>query len=250
MDEHSMDRRRALLGFGGLVVGVFAGGAGCSSSKESTGATAPTNASTAGAGSTVSCVLTSALTEGPYFVDERLNRSDIRTDPSDGSVSPGTPLRLRLTVYRVASGGCVPHQGALVDVWHADAGGTYSDVGATTGRKYLRGNQVSDSDGVVEFLTIYPGWYTGRAVHIHFKARTFDGSATTYEFTSQLFFDERVTSQVYAESPYRPRGPADTGNASDSIFDRTTILKLSRNGSEYLGTLAVGLSGLPDAGAR
>ena len=111
-----------------------------------------------------SCVLTPAKTEGPYFVDERLNRSDIRVDPVDGSVQDGVKLTLRFAVVR-SDGDCAPVSGAQVDVWHANAGGLYSDVSAngTVGHKYLRGYQVTDVDGAAEFVTIFPGWYRGRA---------------------------------------------------------------------------------------
>src|SRR5437764_15145740 len=67
------------------------------------------------------CILTPALTEGPYFVDEKLNRSDIRTDPADGSVRAGVPLVLRVTVQRVVNGSCSPLQGAREHVWHSGA---------------------------------------------------------------------------------------------------------------------------------
>ena len=150
----------------------------------------------------LACVLTPDKTEGPYFVDERLNRADIRVDPSNGSVQPGVPLRLTITVLDMDNA-CAPVAGAAVDIWHANAEGRYSDVSAngTVGRKYLRGYQVTDANGAVQFTTVYPGWYSGRAIHIHFKIRKFDGSSTTYEFTSQIFFDESVNQAVLAEGP-------------------------------------------------
>src|SRR5437870_5415445 len=115
-----------------------------------------------------SCVLTAALTEGPYFVDEKLNRSDIRTDPTTGAVSAGTPLALAFNVSRVANSACTPLTGAYLDVWHCDAAGVYSDVsGTSSGRRFLRGYQITDAAGQAKFTTVYPGWYQGRAVHIH-----------------------------------------------------------------------------------
>jgi len=195
------------------------------------------------------CAVPPSQTEGPYFVDELLQRSDITVDPSDGSVQPGVPLRLRINVLR-ADAGCAPAPGLQVDVWHASASGLYSDEAAigTVGRKYLRGYQTTDANGAVEFTTVYPGWYTGRTIHIHFKVRAFDGTQITYEFTSQLYFDDAVSDQVMALAPYGTRGARDTTNASDGIFNGTTALLLALtddgNGG-YVGTFDAGLTGLP-----
>lgn len=168
------------------------------------------------------CVARPALTEGPYFVDAKLDRSDIRSDPSDGSVKPGAPLRLALRVSRLAAGTCAPLPGAMVDVWHCDALGAYSDVsdpgGSTVGKKFLRGYQLTDADGLARFTTIYPGAYPGRAVHIHFKIRSAVGGGRMHEFTSQLFFDDGLTDQVHAQPPYANRGQSRFRNARDSIY--------------------------------
>ena len=149
------------------------------------------------------------MTEGPYY--ELLNRSDIRLDPTTSVVSEGVPLRLNMSVTSVVGDGtCAPLQGAVVDMWQCDAFGEYSDVSGNgqsdnTGKKYLRGYQVADADGQVSFVTVYPGWYQGRTVHIHFKVReTVDA---TQEFNSQLFFDEAVTEEVPAATVQRTRQP-------------------------------------------
>ena len=165
------------------------------------------------------CVLTAALTEGPFFVDEKLNRSDIRTDPTTGAVSPGVPLALTFNVERLVNGVCTPLSGAYLDVWHCDAGGVYSDVGGARGHEFLRGYQVTDAQGVARFSTVYPGWYYGRPVHIHFKLRLFTGKTETYEFTSQFFFDESLTDVVHAKAPYTARGRRETRNTSDRIYN-------------------------------
>lgn len=200
----------------------------------------------------LACVLTPEKTEGPYFVDERLNRSDIRVDPSNGSVQAGVPLRLTITVLDLDNG-CAPVPGAAVDIWHANAEGRYSDVSAngTVGRKYLRGYQVTDANGAVQFTTVYPGWYSGRAIHIHFKIRKFDGSSTTYEFTSQIFFEESANQAVLAQGPYSARGQADTPNGADNIYgtdggELTAAVTPDGSGG-YNATFAVGVTGLAGA---
>jgi protocatechuate 3,4-dioxygenase beta subunit len=192
-----------------------------------------------------SCILTPAKTEGPYFVDERLKRSDIRIDPSDGSIQPGHKLTLKFVVVS-ADDECAPVSGAQVDVWHANASGLYSDEAqnGTTGHKYLRGYQVTGDDGAATFVTVFPGWYSGRAIHIHFKVRKDD-----FEFTSQLFFDESVIASVMGESAYSSRGTPDTDNDEDNIYgsDGSELtVALARAGDGGLtGTFTVGLSGLP-----
>ena len=207
------------------------------------------------AAETLACVARPALTEGPYFVDEKLNRSDIRTDPSNNAVSAGVPLKLRFTVNNVSGAACAPMAGAWVDIWHCDAAGAYSDIanGAgqanTSGRKYLRGYQVTDANGAVEFTTIYPGWYSGRTVHIHYKVRLFSGATKTYEFTSQVFFDDTLTDQVFAQAPYSSRGTRNTRNSNDGIYQSggtSTLLTTASDGAGgYTSTYDIGVTGVP-----
>src|SRR3954470_3888028 len=113
------------------------------------------------------CVLDPTVTRGPFWVDERLQRSDVRSDTS-GRASPnprpGVPLALRFAVSSFGASTCAPLSGALVDIWHCDAAGIYSDVQAAAGQNFLRGYQTTDASGAASFSTIYPGWYTGRAV--------------------------------------------------------------------------------------
>jgi protocatechuate 3,4-dioxygenase beta subunit len=193
-----------------------------------------------------SCIVTPEQTEGPFFTDARLNRSDIRSDPADKSVREGAPLNLNLRVSSIGSAGCVPLAGAMVDVWHCDAAGVYSDSGGNTaGRKFLRGHQMTDAGGGTRFTTIYPGWYPGRAVHIHFKVRMIAGPALGHEFTSQLYFDEAVTDRVFARAPYSARGARPrTLNGNDGLFRRggnRLMLALAESGSGYAGEFHVGL---------
>ena len=168
------------------------------------------------------CVVRPEETEGPYFVDEMLKRSDIRSDPSDGSVRPGAELRIKFNVSQMTGTTCAPVHGVLVDVWHCDASGVYSDVTDpnfnTTGKKFLRGYQLTDSSGSASFTTIYPGWYQGRTVHIHFKIRAAASSGVTYDFTSQLFFDDALTDTLHAQLPYSAKGQRTLRNAGDNIY--------------------------------
>jgi protocatechuate 3,4-dioxygenase beta subunit len=171
-----------------------------------------------------SCVVRPALTEGPYFVDEKLNRSDIRSEPSTNAVKPGTILGLTFLVSRVSGTSCTALAGAMVDVWHCDAQGVYSDatdLGSTKGTKFLRGYQVTDASGKAAFTTVWPGWYQGRAVHLHFKIRTTAAGGQVADFTSQLFFDEALNDQVLAQAPYSQKAGSRVRNASDGIFQQS-----------------------------
>ena len=194
------------------------------------------------------CVVRPEQTAGPYFVDEKLNRSDIRVEPSDKTIKLGALLRLEFHVSHVASGTCNPLSGAIVDIWHCDALGAYSDVRDagfdTRGKKFLRGYQTTNADGLVEFLTIYPGWYEGRAVHIHFKIRADAASRRGYEFTSQLYFDEAITEQVHKQGPYNSKGRRATVNEADFIFRRggkQLLLVPTKNSQGYAAKFDIGL---------
>jgi protocatechuate 3,4-dioxygenase beta subunit len=194
------------------------------------------------------CIVRPEQTEGPYFVDEKLNRSDIRLDPSDGSMKEGVPLHFVLRVSRFSSNGCAPLVGAVVDVWHCDALGIYSDAidpsFSTLGKKFLRGYQVTDANGTARFTTIYPGWYQSRTVHIHFKIRTAPMSGRSYEFTSQLYFDDSVTDRVHAQEPYAIKGQRPLRNNQDGIFrdggDQLMLL-LIEDGQGYAANFDIGL---------
>jgi len=195
-----------------------------------------------------SCVVRPEQTEGPYFVDERLHRSDIRSDPTDTQLRPGTPLTLRLLVSRLDAGNCQPLPGAQVDIWHCDALGLYSDVQDpgfdTVGKKFLRGYQVTDARGEVRFVTVYPGWYSGRTVHIHFKIRTAPVAKRSFEFTSQLYFDDGLTDRVHAAPPYAVKGLRTTRNQHDWIFRRggeRLVLDTTTTADGYAATFPISL---------
>lgn len=192
------------------------------------------------------CIVRPEQMEGPYFVDERLHRSDIRSDPSDGSVKEGVPLQVAIRVHEIRENACAPLPNVMVDLWHCDAHGVYSDVRDdsfdTRGKKFLRGYQMTDATGTVRFLTIYPGWYPGRTVHLHFKVRTPPESRRGYEFTSQIYFDDALTDQVFAQAPYA-QGRR-TKNHQDGIFNdggTELMLPLTKEGEGYRGTFDIGL---------
>jgi protocatechuate 3,4-dioxygenase beta subunit len=244
-----LSRREVLALLGGSSVALLAAcapGALASPSPttaaQQTSAAVTTAAASPAATALPSCIVRPALTEGPYFVDEKLERSDIRSDPATGVVRPGALLALNFVVSRVSGSACTALSGAMVDVWHCDALGAYSDVDSTRGQKFLRGYQNTDASGSAKFTTIYPGWYQGRAVHIHFKIRP--TSAT--EFTSQFFFDDALNTQVFAQAPYSQKGTQGiVRNAADGIFQQSggkLTLNVTKNGDAYAATFDIGLA--------
>jgi protocatechuate 3,4-dioxygenase beta subunit len=177
------------------------------------------------------CIVTPALEEGPFFVDEKLKRSDLVMGETDSAIADAVPLQLVIGVFEVSGTTCKPMSGVQVDVWQANAVGVYSDEAPgliqsvdTSGKQFLRGYQITDEQGVVRFATIYPGWYTSRTIHIHFKLRMLDANDSTREFTSQMFFDETMNEQVLAKPPYSNRADVRmVRNADDHIYNGTAM---------------------------
>ena len=250
--------RREVLALMGAV-SISAVAAACAPGSIASGLASPTAATrrrrrdgrdepataVAGASSLPSCVVVPALTEGPYYVDEKLERADIRVDTSTGKAVDGAVLTLDWVVSKVDGTACVPLEGVLVDVWHCDAAGEYSDVGSEQGHDFLRGYQHTDANGKATITTIYPGWYQGRAVHIHFKIRT-DPAATSggFEFTSQLFFDDAFSAKVFATGAYASKGTPDTLNAADGIYQQSqgmTLLDVTPDGDGYKATFELAI---------
>ena len=195
------------------------------------------------------CVLSPAKTEGPYFVDELLNRSNIKSDSDGTNTQTGVPLELTIQIVN-QDDACSVGSGVLVDAWHCSSSGKYSDIASegTTGHDYLRGYQVTDSNGKVTFQTLFPGWYNGRTVHLHFKVRAFDGDSTTYEFTSQIFFDQAANNAANSRTDLGYTGIGTTTNSSDGIYDNQTSMLTTLTGdatSGYSGEITIGLTGLP-----
>lgn len=164
------------------------------------------------------CVLTPEVTEGPYYFDPALERADITEGTQKGVA---TTIRLQ-----VVDGSCQPIEGARVDIWHCNAEGLYSgypnQTGGvdTTGQTFLRGTQFAGSTGIVEFQTIYPGWYAGRTTHIHFKVFLDDKTV----LTGQLFFPDALSQFLYQTvEPYTSHGhDRDVLNTNDNIASRAT----------------------------
>ncbi|MCA9567108.1 MAG: protocatechuate 3,4-dioxygenase [Myxococcales bacterium] len=161
------------------------------------------------------CVQECELTLGPCYA-ETIERKDI----SEGI--DGLPTRI---AFRVVDVDCNPVEGAVVDIWHCAPNGLYSGsdaanmctVGDSEARasRWFRGTQTTDADGRVDFDSCMPGWYSGRAVHVHFQVRV-GGEASV---TSQFGFDETLIQDVYANHPaYVSRGQPDTPTSSDNIF--------------------------------
>ena len=189
------------------------------------------------------CVLTPRQTEGPFYFDPK----QIRRNITEGR--PGTPLQVALQV--VEAGTCRPIQDALVDIWHADVIGVYSgytrqgERGAVdaSGETFLRGSQITAANGLVQFESIYPGWYPGRAVHIHFKVRFANQTAVT----SQLYFPEEVTDRAYAAALYNQRGRGRTTNATDGLLrgtseDQNLLAAVAAAGAGYRASLTIGIA--------
>ena len=224
-DGLPLSRRRALAWLGGL--GLAALVPGCAD-DDAAAPTTTTGAATTGTGA--DCVLMPELTEGPYYLDLDLVRRDI----TEGRA--GLPFDLNVTVVDAES--CEPIEGAAVDVWHCDAEGVYSGVEGDSGT-FLRGVQMTGADGVASFRTIFPGWYTGRAVHVHLKVAL----GTDDVHTGQLFFDEATLTTAYESDPYAARGAPDTSNEADGIYGEsggTTVVAVTP-GEIHRGSVTLGV---------
>lgn len=224
MDNLRLTRRRSLLGLGGLFAAAI--GAGAAKARED----GPAGV----ASGQLTCILAPEMTEGPYYIDGEKLRRDI----TDGK--KGTRLDLALTVVDAST--CRAIRGAVVDIWHCDAGGVYSGFGAgASSRSFLRGLQKTDSKGVAHFKTIYPGWYPGRTVHIHVKVHV--GGNVVH--TGQLFFSDAVTDAAYRKTPYSRRPHRSPRNGGDAIFvngGKRSMLKLKKTKTGYRGAIVMGVT--------
>jgi protocatechuate 3,4-dioxygenase beta subunit len=212
------------------LAGLAAAGIGLGATEAETASGGPAAVSSG----LVSCVLTPEMTEGPFYLPNEKMRRNITER------RPGLPLLLHLGVVDVST--CKPIKGAAVDIWHADAGGLYSDEASnnTVGKTFMRGIQRTNASGLAIFDTVYPGWYIGRTVHIHVKVHI--GGNVVH--TGQLFFRDSFTNAVYRRSPYRSRPGRDTTNATDSIYRNggsKSLLDVRKRGTGYVGTITMGV---------
>ncbi|TDD69157.1 protocatechuate dioxygenase [Jiangella aurantiaca] len=270
-DSRRLIARRRALGLGGTVglgAVLAACGAGSGTSNgRSTGAGAGTTAAATPTPSAAGTDLVAMLdavdvagtspetTEGPYWFDVDSIRSDLRED------RPGATLTLALRVQDAEN---TPLPDSVVEIWHCDAGGEYSGFEVASGGPpgggesttsdgsysqgdveseptddgtYLRGAQVADADGIVRFTTIYPGWYRGRTVHIHVRVHVDQETV----LTTQLFFDDELSDQVYGQAPYSDHTGRDTYNDGDSIYADAGLLTVIADGDGWLGYTNLGV---------
>ena len=198
------------------------------------------------------CILTPQAIEGPFYRDPWLVRSDIREGRT------GVPLRVRLRV--IEAGPCTPITGARVDIWHCDAQGLYSGFPGqgdsraldTSGETFLRGTQDTDTTGWATFETIYPGWYAGRATHIHVKV--FLDERTL--LIGQIYFPDALNEYLYAHVPaYGGRKVERTVvNANDGIAleedpERRAFCAVKEERDRYVATLVLGVDRSADGKA-
>jgi protocatechuate 3,4-dioxygenase beta subunit len=244
-----VSRRKLIAGISSLGLGSLL--AACA--QDAAPATSPTGAPSATTAKDLTslfdkagtCTLTPATTAGPFYFDADRIRSDIRED------RPG--VRLRVAIKVQDSETCEPLPDAVVEIWHCDAAGSYSGTaspasgGGSAGappedsadlkpldeERYLRGAQVTNADGIVEFTTIWPGWYQGRTIHIHAMVHFTDARV----LTTQVMFDEALNTEVLARAPYTARPDRDTRNDDDGIYREDLLLKVTKDDDGYLGVI-------------
>lgn len=253
--SHPVSRRAALAGIGSIGLGTLL--AACTGGTAGGPVTVTTTAGTAvgitpqsppAAGDLFAgantCALTPATTPGPFYFDSELIRADIREG------RPGSQLAVAIKVQDSQT--CRPLPGAVVELWHCDADGRYSGAEASSGggdappradgtgdlipqdtTRYLRGTQVTGAEGVVRFTTIWPGSYGGRTVHIHAMVHFSDERV----LTTQLMFDDDLSTEVFRREPYAGRAGSRTFNDDDSIFRQPMLLKVVPDGDGHLGTI-------------
>lgn len=257
--DKGVQRRRVLIGGGtvALAGGLAAAGFASADTPGTTTEEATSTVSTEASASSTSsiCTLTAEVTEGPYSLDGALIREDVREDKE------GVEVQYTLTVVD-QDNDCAVLPDALVEIWHCDALGEYSGFVGKNGHTedddgtFLRGGVLTDSNGQASLISIWPGHYVSRAVHVHMRVHTdvtiADGTYTggTVVHTGQLFFDADINEEVQASSPYSDNTTAETALADDSIYDdggaASGLLTLTALGSSvsdgYTATLTVGVS--------
>lgn len=191
------------------------------------GSSSGTGSSTGSGTTTGSCTTSPSETEGPFptKAPSSLVTNDIRSDRT------GVPLNVKITINN-RNAGCAALQGAIVDIWHCDKDGNYSEYGGSgmqqsnyTSVHFLRGRQVTTAAGLVEFTTIFPGWYSGRAPHIHVHVYSPGGSSL---LVTQIAFPTDVCDTVYTTATnFYTRGKQDTANSRDNVFSDSLASELA-----------------------
>jgi len=228
MTTKRIGRREALgaIGAAGAAIAFACGDSGSSP-------TSPTTTTTTTTGNTA-CAVTRTETVGPFPSLTDLFRSDIREGKS------GTQLALTIKVVNTNSA-CAPVPNANVEIWHVDAAGNYSQYGTQQAQTFLRGIQTTNSNGEVTFTTIYPGWYQGRATHIHVEV-TLNGRSVK---VTQIAFPEAINNTVYATGAYASRGANPMSNSSDGIFADSLSSELTTptgDANGYVASFQVGVA--------
>ena len=228
-----------------LSAGVGAVLAGCGSTPTTPSSTTTPTTTGGGTSSTASCAATPSETEGPYPDKTGMinNSAFFRRDITEGT--SGLPLTLTLTIVNVNSS-CAAVSSANVEIWQCDAAGRYSEYSQPgydgSAQTFLRGIQTTDPNGQVTFTTIYPGWYAGRATHIHVDV--FRSGALVK--TTQIAFPESISAAVYATGVYASKGQNSTTNSSDNVFSDGTTNELAtvtgNTTSGYTATLTIGIA--------
>jgi protocatechuate 3,4-dioxygenase beta subunit len=220
----------------------------CNKSNGSGSQSSTTDTTTSGTGGTTStgCSATPSETAGPYPYDLSKNSAIFRTDITEGKT--GIPLTLTLTIVN-SNDNCSVISGARVDIWHCDKDGYYSEYSEpgylgtqdNTGKTFLRGIQLTDTNGQAKFTTIYPGWYTGRVTHIHVEIFV----NSVLRLTTQVAFPDSLNTTVYNTSLYSAHGQNSTTNSNDQVFsdsynsELVTITGDTTNG--YTATFKLGV---------
>lgn len=230
-DIKRIGRREALSVMGAAGVAMAWG---CAESPTAPGTT-PTTTTTVPPTTPSTCAVTPTETVGPYPSLSDLFRSDIREGKA------GTVLTLTITVVN-ASAACAAVSGAQVEIWQCDAIGNYSSYGSQAGQTYLRGIQTTDATGQVVFTTVYPGWYQGRATHIHAEV-TIGGVSRK---VTQIAFPESISNAVHATAAYGSRGSNPTTNVRDNIFadslDEELVTPVGDPTSGYSAAFRIGIA--------
>ncbi len=246
-----MQRKKFLKESLGGIVGIAAIVPLIEACKKSSDATSTTT--TTGTGTSGGCIVSPTEVEGPYpYVGGEITNPLQRADVTEGQT--GLPLTLAFTIVNTNSS-CAAVSNARVDIWHCNKDGYYSGYGnqtggalgtkSYTGETWLRGYLLTDTNGLAQFTTIYPGWYMGRATHIHIEVFV----NNVLKKTTQITFPETISDVVHVSSLYAAHGINSTRNTADGIFGNSatdlaneTVALTGNTSSGYAGSYTIGLA--------